>query len=457
MWQQLPIKTRLALHFTGLLALVLAVSGVFLFSGFARQLDVVIDDEITSLAEEFVQDIGDGEHRDGEHDILHDFEISKPADLFSQIIDRSGTVIETTRGIAESVLGSSVLAKVAGTEIHETTLATIGRVRVGIAPAPDGTLVLVGKALAARNATLAGFLTLLLSFGPAVLIVVGGLGWLTARASLRPVEALRQQAARISEGDLDRRLPLPKTGDEIARLTGTLNEMLARLEAGIARERRIIDDASHELRTPLAVLQTELDLALRRSRTHAEMRAALESAAETSGRLNRLASDMLVLARANRGTLALHPTETDVAALVRTVAAVPEGCAREAGITLQIEVEDGLCASLDPERFRQALGNLLDNALFHCPSGGTVTVRAAVADSATLVVSVADTGPGFPAEFMARAFEPYTRAHAGRARRDGGAGLGLAIVKSIAEAHGGLAIAANRPHGGAVVSLILPQ
>lgn len=319
MWRQLPIKTRLALSFTGLLALVLCISGTVLYFGFARQLDAVIDGQIAALVDEFVVDI-----RDGEHDVLHDFEISEPVEFVSQVVGRSGNVIQTSRGITDPILEPELLAGIAGSEIHEAVLPSLGAVRVGIAPAPDGMLVLVGKALAERNATLFGFLTLLLAFGPAILLLVGGLGWLTARASLMPVEVLRRQAAQISEGDLNLRLPIPETQDEIGRLTGTLNEMLSGLQAAVERERRIIDDASHELRTPLAVLRTELDLALRRSRTNTELRAALESAAETSNRLNRLAEDILVLARANRGTLALHRTEIDLAELAGATAALFE-------------------------------------------------------------------------------------------------------------------------------------
>ena len=139
-------------------------------------------------------------------------------------------------------------------------------------PTPQGPVVVVGIALEERNDALAGLATLLWIGGPVLLIVVSGLAWFLAGAALRPVERIRQETSAISEGDLEKRLQVPATGDEIARLATTLNEMLARLEQAFERERRFVDDASHELRTPLGILRTELELALRRSRTREEMR-----------------------------------------------------------------------------------------------------------------------------------------------------------------------------------------
>ena len=183
-------------------------------------------------------------------------------------------------------------------------------------PTPQGPVWWSALTLEERNDALAGLATLLWIGGPVLLIVVSGLAWILSGAALRPVERIRQETSAISEGDLEKRLQVPATGDEIARLATTLNEMLARLEQAFERERRFVDDASHELRTPLGILRTELELALRRSRTREEMRAALVSAAEEAERLNRLAEDLLVLARSDRGRLPLHRTRADASAIV---------------------------------------------------------------------------------------------------------------------------------------------
>ena len=452
----LPIKTRLAFAFTCLMAVVLTVTGTVFYYGFAAQIDGAINAEIAGLAEEFVADLAAGET-----DVLHDFYQTQSDAYVAQVIDASGKVVETSVGIIATPLVAKAPAAIGTTRLsdirsvmREGTAAV--PLRIAVAPIQGGGLVLVGKALTERNTTLDAILTLLLSCGGAILAVSGALGWFLARASLRPVEELRLQAMRISEGDLDRRLAVLPTDDEIARLAITLNDMLARLQRGLERERRIVDDASHELRTPLAILRTELDLALRRSRSKAELRAALVSAAEVSENLNRLAEDMLVLARANHGQLPLFRTLVDAADLARSAAERARGRAQELGVVVAVDAPAKLPASLDKARIEQALGNLIDNSLTHCPPGGTIALRAGMDDAGDLALSVSDTGPGFPDDFIAKAFDPYTRADAGRQRRSGGAGLGLAIVKSVIEAHGGSVAARNLPGGGAMVVLRIP-
>ena len=140
--------------------------------------------------------------------------------------------------------------------------------------------------------------------GPVALLLASLAGYVLAGAALRPIEAMRRRAQEISTASLDERLPVPAARDEVARLGETLNAMLARIEDGLARERRFVADASHELRTPLALLKTELELALRRARSPEELQAAIESAAGETDRLARMADDLLLLARSDQGQLA---------------------------------------------------------------------------------------------------------------------------------------------------------
>lgn len=455
--RNLPIKTRLAFAFTGLMAVVLTVTGTVFYVGFAAQIDGVINAEVAGLAKEFAADLSTGETG-----VLHDFSQTQSDAYFAQVIDASGKVVETGGASGTTSLAPETPAGISTTRVFDVRVivregSAAVPARIAMAPTPLGGVVLVGKALIERNATLHAILTLLLSCGAAILPVAGALGWFLARASLRPVEELRNQAKRISEGDLDLKLAVAPIDDEIARLAATLNDMLARLQHGLERERRIVDDASHELRTPLGILRTELELALRRPRTKAELRATIVSAAEVSENLNRLAEDMLVLARANHGQLPLFRTVVDVAALARNVVDRSANRAREAGVNIAVDAQSELHASLDPSRIVQALGNLIDNSLTHCPPGGKITLRTGTDDAGHLTLSVSDTGPGFPADFIARAFDPYTRAEAGRSRRSGGAGLGLAIVKGVIEAHGGSVAASNLPGCGAMVTLRIPM
>jgi two-component system, OmpR family, sensor kinase len=259
---------------------------------------------------------------------------------------------------------------------------------------------------------------------------------------------MRSRAATISAGEPDARLPLPEARDEIRRLGETLNAMLARLQAAFARERAFVSDASHELRTPLAILRTELELALRDGRSAAELAQAVRSAAEEVERLCELSEDLLVLARADEGRLPVFPEEVALEPLLREVAGAFQPHAN--GRPLIVHAAPDLRAEVDPQRIRQAVGNLLDNALRH--GGGTVWLGAQRSDE-TVEVHVTDQGPGFSAEFLPRAFERFTRADQARSR--GGSGLGLAIVDVIARAHGGSAHAANM-EAGSDVWLSLP-
>ena len=211
--------------------------------------------------------------------------------------------------------------------------------------------------------------------GPVALILAVGVTWLLVGWTLRPVESMRAEAAAISAGDPGRRLPVPGTGDELARLAETLNAMLGRLEEAIERERRFVDDASHELRTPLSNLKAELDLALRRSRTPDELEPALRSASEEADRLARLADDLLVLARSDRGRLPIRREPVDVAEMVGTVDSFAAR-ASERGVGIDVHVSGELRAEVDELRIRQALGNLLDNGLRYVPAGGRVSVAA---------------------------------------------------------------------------------
>jgi signal transduction histidine kinase len=254
---------------------------------------------------------------------------------------------------------------------------------------------------------------------------------------------MRREAAAISASEPDRRLPVGDKPDELARLGSTLNAMLDRLQESMERERAFLDRASHELRTPLTVLRMELDLALSRARSPEELRAALENASAETDRLVRLAEDLLVLSRARDGRLRLDRRETDVAELVRRVGAANAARASSAGIDLAVAADGPVLAGVDPDRIRQALDDLLDNAFRHGAAGGGGVIRIGVErDGGGMAVWVEDGGPGFPAEVL-------------RADPDG-AGLGLSVARAIAEAAGGRLVLENLDGRGARASLVLP-
>jgi signal transduction histidine kinase len=260
---------------------------------------------------------------------------------------------------------------------------------------------------------------------------------------------MRRRAAAVTASSPGR-LPVPRSRDEIARLAMTLNEMLGRLEESLEHERRFVADASHELRTPLALLRAELEVALRRPRTAAQLEATVRSAAEEAERLSRLAEDMLLIARADRGSLPLRRERVAADDVLSSVEARFARRAARGGVSIRVEAADELLDA-DAERLEQALGNLVENALAH--GARSVVLRVERGDG-SVELHVLDDGPGFPEGFLDRAFDRFSRAD--DARTGGGTGLGLSIVALIARAHGGTAGVANRVGGGADVWIALP-
>jgi two-component system, OmpR family, sensor kinase len=321
-----------------------------------------------------------------------------------------------------------------------------GETRV-LARADGSQVVAVGRSLDDRDETLSGLVASFAVGGPIAVVVASLLGYALATAGLGPVEGMRRRAEQVSLDPGDELLPLPAAHDEIRRLGETLNEMLERLRRSFVRERRFVADASHELRTPVAVIKTELENALRAgSRPDPALAAALEEC----DRLAQLAEDLLVLARSADGELPVRPERLPARALLEGVRDQFVDRAARQGREIRVDAGDGIVLRGDPLRVRQALGNLVDNALRH----GSGEVALVAANGAGVVeLRVSDAGPGFGDEIAGRAFERFARGDAARTR--GGSGLGLAIVRAVAEAHGGAARIV--PGDGATVSLTLPQ
>jgi signal transduction histidine kinase len=251
-----------------------------------------------------------------------------------------------------------------------------------------------------------------------------------AGAALRPVEAMRRRASELTTGDPALRLPVPSASDEISRLGVTLNALLARVEATLARERTFVAHASHELRTPLALLRTQLELAVRRPRPAYELVEAIRSAEVEVDRLQRLAEDLLLLAQAGDGGLAVHLEDVDVSDLFDDASARFAAAVAESGRRLVTDAAAGMTRA-DRPQLQQALTNLIANAFEH--GGGTIRL-AARGREGHLELVVSDEGDGFAPEMLEHGADRFARGQS-----SGGAGLGLAIVTEIAAAHNGSA------------------
>lgn len=324
-------------------------------------------------------------------------------------------------------------------------------------PAAGGRLlIVVGTDTDVSDDAVDNVRTALFIAGPIAVLLAGLGAWLLAGAALRPVDRMRRQAAEISGRDTNGRLVVPRTRDEVAALGNTFNALLGRLQDALERERGFVADAGHELRTPMAILRTELELAARPGRSRDELVEAVGQAAKETDRLIRLAEDLLLLARMDDSRPMLRPIELPLAELMQAAARGAEALTDDRGISVLVDVPDDLVVTVDADRLRQAVDNLLANATRHASAGSPVELTAR-RDGDAVTIEVADRGPGFPAEFLPHAFERFQRAEADRSRDSGGSGLGLSIVQAIARAHGGSAEAANRAGGGAVLTLRLPQ
>jgi two-component system, OmpR family, sensor kinase len=443
------IRARLTLISGALMAAVLIGLGVFLYTRMQADLVAAVDAGLQSRASVLLNVV------EAEGD-LSDGRLDEGDESFAQLLATDGTVIAGSSSVSEPMLSTAQVLATEAVRFYDETVETVEEpvaARLLATPTANGDVLVVGASLEDQEDALARLLALLVVGIPAAVILASVVGWILAGLALRPVERLRREADAISASELDRRLAVPATGDELSRMAQSLNRMLDRLEAGVEHERRFLADASHELRTPLANLRAELDLALRQARTSDELVAALRSVREETDRLGRLAEDLLVLARADSGGLALRRQQISINELVEETVESFAGRAETLGIELGIGSDAAGTAFVDPVRMRQALGNLVDNALRHARTRVTLTL---VRSGDTVELEVADDGPGFPAGFVESIGPSFARPDASRERRTGGTGLGLAIVRAIVDAHGGTVRFENDSAGGARATIELP-
>ena len=313
-----------------------------------------------------------------------------------------------------------------------------------------------GDSVGWTRAVMNDFRKLLLLLIPAVLIVscLGGY-WLSSRA-LRPVDAITMVAGAITLRNLSQRIALPNTGDELQRMAETWNQALERLEDSVKRIRQFTSDASHELRTPLALIRATAELALRKERDAEGYRTSLRRIEEEAGRMTELTESLLTLARADADSLSFAMRPTDIAEVAHSVARQNAAIAEQRGIALRDGGSGGpIEVNADPSGIRRLLLILVDNALRHTPSGGTVTVAAA-GDPDGVTLSVEDTGEGISADALPHVFERFYRADAARSSGSG-FGLGLSIAQAIAQAHGSSIEVKSSPKAGARFSMRLKK
>ncbi|SEP33580.1 Signal transduction histidine kinase [Rhodospirillales bacterium URHD0017] len=312
----------------------------------------------------------------------------------------------------------------------------------------------VGQSVEAIEQALHGLLLTLAWAAPAALALAGLAGYGLARLAMRPVDRMTQFVRSLGASDLQKRLNDHGPDDELGRLATTLDEMLARLEASFARERRFVADAAHELRTPLAALKSRLDVVRQRERDAEAYRAAIDTIEPEVERLIRLVRDLLLLARLETGSAPWEETPVDLSQLCERIVEQMEPLARERGLSITRDVEPGLLVNGSFDHLLRALINLLDNAIKYAQSPGRILVEGRQADG-IIRLRVANDGQALDATVIARVGERFLRSAADRSRETGGVGLGLAIAAEIARHHRGSLSLARKEGGGAVATLNL--
>jgi heavy metal sensor kinase len=304
--------------------------------------------------------------------------------------------------------------------------------------------------------TLELFRTYLLMFAPLLLLIAAIVGYWISRRALSPVDALVRTAREVSGTNLKSRLQKLDTGDELQRLSDTLNEMLDRIESAFLRVTQFTADASHELRTPVSLIRTEAELALRRSRTDAEYKESLRQILQEAERTTVMIEELLELARTDAGGESLTMKVVDLPEVLREVVTGWRQVAAARNLQFSIDIcELGASVMGDPSLLRRLADILLDNAFKYTPSPGSVRLTLEVQGEAA-VITVQDSGMGIAPEEQRKIFERFYRVDKARSRAQGGVGLGLAIAEWIVSKHRGAISVESQPGTGATFRINLP-
>jgi heavy metal sensor kinase len=322
---------------------------------------------------------------------------------------------------------------------------------------PDGTRFIVesGSPYQQIEVVLHG---LLLTFGlymPFIIFVALGGGYWLMRRSLQPVDEITRRAEGITSTNLSERLPVIQTGDELERLSVSLNRMIERLDDAFQHINRFSADASHELRTPLTILQLELEGIAQSHRLNPALTDQIGSALEETHRMSHIVESLLAISRLDAGEAKMAMTRLDLGQLAASTTEQMRLLAEEKSIRLTSTVTSEVYVEGDRSHLQQVVVNLVANAIKYTQEGGEVELRVRCTAN-TAVLEVSDNGPGIPDYALPHVFERFYRADKARSRESGGAGLGLAIVKAICTAHGAELNVSSKEGKGSIFSVELP-
>jgi heavy metal sensor kinase len=468
----MAIRTRLTIWYTAVLALILLLFGAGVYGVVSVLMLQQVDSSLRNAADAaplvFRRSLPF--EREGKRVIaIPQLDLFRASEMYVQVTDKDGSII----GMSSNMINypfedhldpvahqqaSQLPPDKRGDIVSETRHADSPPILVLTRRITDEKHDVLGylqvaMSLETVHAAQNSLLIALVSLGLIGVVLSAVIGALLARRALRPVDEITRTAMAIYRAEnLDQRVAVPKTRDEVGRLSLAFNEMLDRLSKLFNAQQRLVADVSHEMRTPLTVIRGNVDLLRWRGCADQESIDALSREAD---RMTRLVGDLLLLSQADAGVLSMNIQPTPLAPLLVDVERSADVLAGHR-VNVTTQVEDGLVLAADPDRIKQVLLNLIDNAIKHTPDGGKVTIEANRSYSGFARIAVSDTGVGIQESELPQVFERFYRVDKSRSRANGGSGLGLSIAASIVQAHNGRITVSSKVGEGTTFDVYLP-
>jgi two-component system OmpR family sensor kinase len=455
------LRARVATWYVGLLATALVVFGAALYFGIQGYLRTSLQHSLTDEAKAIAANFLSFEEQKGTQWMageITESDAPEHSGRFILVTRQDGSALYESGDSRDPYIDASSIShpSFSGSAEGFRQETQVGRHHLLLYTLPftssSGTkyLIEIGGSLAPIERVLASILRILVLITPLILAAAAFGGRLLMARPLRPLVALTEQAERIGTHGLGERLPVIATGDEMERLSLSLNRMISRLEDALDHNRRFSADVSHELRTPLTILRGELEQVVQAPNLQRPVRDAIGSSLEEIDRMAKIVENLLTIARLDTGADAMDLQPVDLSQIAQWTVDQMHLLAEEKHISMQSTQAGPALILADPGRVKQVLVNLLDNAIKYTGTGGEIRVSVSVIQRMA-ILEVSDTGIGIPAESLPNVFERFYRSDKARSRESGGTGLGLSIVQAICNAHGGsVAIRSTEGHGTTV-------
>jgi heavy metal sensor kinase len=455
--KRLSIRLRLTAWYFAILLASLSLFGIVAFVAMRKGIEKSVDENLGGQADGVAEVMGrvlQQEPAELQDELREHQELREQAD-FLQVCDQDGRWIYRSRLMTHYDVPAPVKASYSAYNVMSADLPLRVLVRE-ISAGGQKYRIQVAAPMDDFYDAIDQFKLMILLLSPLLLILASAGGYWLSRRALAPVDQITRAAQDINSNSLAKRLDIRQTGDELQRLSETLNSMLGRLESSFNRITQFTADASHELRTPLALMRTTTEVSLRTSQTVADYREAQQEVLAELEKTSSLVEKLMLLARADAGVETLQHAPVNLAECLRDACKDGKVLAAAKQLTFTEGIESSeLIVEGDSHALHRLFLILIDNAVKYTPSGGSITVGLKRTD-ASAVAEFRDTGIGISADDLPNIFERFYRADKARSREFGGVGLGLSIARWVAEAHRGSIEVQRTPGSGSVFRVRLP-